>query len=77
MNIKTELLKEHITSYINSRIEDFEINADKITDSTAITILGEIQNVLKNDKYNDFDAVEEIVCILQAHGLNCGSRHDF
>ena len=26
MNIKTELIKEHIASYINSRIDDFEID---------------------------------------------------
>ena len=30
MNIKTELLKEHIADYINNQIENFGIDADII-----------------------------------------------
>ncbi|MBQ8836295.1 MAG: hypothetical protein IJ002_02145 [Clostridia bacterium] len=77
MKIKTELLKDHIISFINDRIEDFVINADEIANSKAISILGKIQQIIQNEEYKDFDVVEEIVCLFEANGLNCGGRHDF
>ena len=60
MNIKVELLKNYISDYINQNINDFEIDADKITDSVAIKALAEIQNVLITDN-SDEEIVEQIV----------------
>ena len=76
MNIKLELLKDHITYFINSRLDDFDIDADKIADSIAISVLAEIQNVIKDNKNTDFDVVEKIVSLLESNGIDCGSRHD-
>ncbi len=42
MNIKTELLKMYIGNYINNRIEDFDLDADDITNTLAIDMLEEI-----------------------------------
>ena len=39
MNIKVELLKNYISDYVNQNINDFEIDANKITDSVAIKVL--------------------------------------
>ena len=39
--------------------------------------LKEIQAVLKNSEADDFEAIEEIVCILNKYGQNTGTRHDF
>ena len=61
MNIKLELLKEHLTYYICSNLNDFEIDANKIAHTTAICILSKIQEIIKNQEYNDFEVVEEIV----------------
>ena len=36
MNIKVELLKNYISDFINFKLEDFEIDASHIADSTAI-----------------------------------------
>ena len=77
MNIKTELLKRYISDYINNRIEDFDLDADDITNTLVIDMLEEIQRIIKNEDYTDFEVVEEIVILFQKHGLDFGSRHDF
>lgn len=77
MNIKTELLKNHIIDFIKHRIEDFNIGASEISDTSAINMLAEIQKVIKNETYSDFEVVEEIVCIFEKYNIDFGSRHDF
>lgn len=63
MNIKLELLKIYISDVINSKLEDFEIDASQIADTSAIQMITEIQKIIKEENYSDFDAIEEIVCI--------------
>lgn len=77
MKIKTELLKCFISRYIEDRIEDFEIDADKIANSTAIEIVEKVQNVLTNDELDDIEMIEEIVKIFEHYGLDTGSCHDW
>lgn len=77
MNIKTELLKNHIMNIIDDQICDFDIDADKIADTTAISALSEIQNIIADEKNSDFDAVERIVCVFEKYRLDFGGRHDF
>ena len=77
MNIKLEILKEHITDFIKYRLEDFEIDASQIADTTATKMLAEIQRVIKDESYSDFDAIEEIVCIFEKYNISAGVRHDF
>ncbi|MBE7021232.1 MAG: hypothetical protein E7411_07355 [Ruminococcaceae bacterium] len=77
MNIKVELLKNYISDFINFKIEDFEIDASQIADTTAIHMLSEIQKVIKNDDYSDFEAIEEIVCIFEKYNIDFGNCHDF
>jgi len=77
MNIKTELLKNYISDYINNRIEDFDLDADDITNTLAIDMLEEIQRIIKNEDFTDFEVVEEIVILFQNYGLDFGSRHNF
>ncbi|MBR4950286.1 MAG: hypothetical protein IKZ25_05865 [Clostridia bacterium] len=77
MNIKLELLKRYISDFVNSQINNFEIDPSQIADSTAIQILSEIQKVITDEKYSDFDAIEEIVCIFEKYKIDAGARHDF
>ncbi len=77
MNIKVELLKNHISDFITQKLEDFELDAGKIADTTAIKMLSEIQTIIKNDNHSDFEAIEEIVCIFEKYKIDFGSRHDF
>ena len=53
MNIKVELLKNYISDCVNQNINDFEIDANKITDSVAIKALSEIQNILITDNSDE------------------------
>ena len=77
MNIKLELLRKHISDFVKHQIEDFEIDASEIADTTAIQILSEIQNVIREENYSDFEVVEEIVCIFEKYNIDAGYRHDF
>lgn len=77
MHIKVELLKNFIIDAVRFRIEDLEIDASQIADTTATEMLGEIQDVVKNDDLSDFDAMEKIVCIFEKYNIDPGIRHDF
>ena len=77
MNIKVELLKNHIIDLIKCELKNFEIDASQIADTTAIQMLSEIQNVIKNERDSDFEAMEKIVCIFEKFGIDSGFRHDF
>jgi len=65
MNIKLELLKGYITDYLNSNLENFEIDASKIADTVATNMLCEIQSIIKNENFSDFDVIEKIVRVFK------------
>lgn len=77
MKIKTDLLKNYISDYINQNINDFIVDESKIADTVAIHILSEIQSILKNNSYSDFEIVEEITFLLEKYNIDCGCCHDF
>jgi len=77
MNIKVELLRRYIRDFISGKLEDFEIDASKIADTTAIQMLREIQKVIQDENCSDFDAIEKIVCIFEKYDIDTGFRHDF
>ena len=77
MNIKVELLKNYISDFIQNKIKDFEIDSSQIADTTATQMLSEIQKIIRNEKYSDFEAIEEIVCIFDKYNIDFGFRHDF
>ena len=77
MNVKTELLKSYIADFVNSRIEDFEIDASQIADTTATQVLSEVQKIIKDENYSDIDAIEEIVCIFEKYNIDTGFRRDY
>ena len=77
MNVKLELLKGHIHDCIDKQLEEFEIDENDVADTKAIEILSLIQGIIKNEEYNDFEAIEEIVSVFERYGLDFGYRHDF
>ena len=77
MDIKAELLKNHIIDFIKLKIDEFDIDASQIAETTAIQMLSEIKDVINNEEYSDFDVVEEIVCIFEKYNVDTGFRHDF
>ena len=77
MHIKLDLLKFYISDYVNSNLEDFEIDATQIADTVAVHMLREIQTILQNEQYSDFDAIEKIVCVFEKYKVDFGTRHDY
>ncbi|MBE6622799.1 MAG: hypothetical protein E7621_01195 [Ruminococcaceae bacterium] len=77
MDIKLELLKMYIFDFIDSNLEEFEIDASEIADTVAISMLREIQSIICNDNYSDFEALEKIVCVFDRNDIDFGVRHDF
>ena len=77
MNIKLDLLKKHLSDFINNNIENFEIDASKIADTVATNMLSEIQQIIQNEKHSDSDAMEKIICVFEKYKIDCGFRHDF
>ena len=77
MKIKTEIIKSYIADCICNSISDFEINADEIADAKAVEVLGEIQKILHQNELDDFEMIEEIVCIFEKYNLDTGVCHDF
>lgn len=77
MNIKIELLKDYISELVANNLGNIEIDTDNIADSVAIQMLSEIQEIIKNEEYSDFDAIEKIVCVFEKYRIDIGTRHDF
>ena len=77
MEIKLELLRRYVADFIKYKIDDFEIDASQIADTTAIMALSEIQKAIQNEEYTDFEVVEKIVCIFEKYNISAGSCHDF
>ena len=77
MKIKTELIKRYISDIICNNIFDFDIDENKISDTTAIKVLGEIQQILHTNELDDFKMIEEIFLIFEKYNLNTGSCHNF
>lgn len=77
MDIKLELLQNHIFDYIKDMFETFPVNTSKLADSAAIMALSEIKNIINNEDLSDFDAIEQIVCVPEDYNIDCGVRHDF
>ena len=77
MKIKLDLIKEYVAELVASRINDIDIDVNAIANTTAISMISEIQCILKNQDFDDFAAIEEIVCVFEKHNIYCGNRHDF
>ena len=77
MNIKLELLKGAIFDAINEKLPYIEIDADKIADTTEIKALSEIKEIINDEEKEDFEVVEEIVCVFEKYNIDIGGRHDF
>ena len=74
--LKADLIKRKVARMISENIGNLEIDIDAIADTTAINIIREIQAVLIKNP-DDFEIVEEIVCIFEKYGVSAEVCHDF
>lgn len=77
MDIKLELIMGAICDTINERIGFLDIDANEIADTTAINALSEIQEIIQNENYSDFEKIEEIMSVFEKYNLSFGECHDY
>ncbi|MGM9936526.1 MAG: hypothetical protein ACI38A_04205 [Candidatus Ornithomonoglobus sp.] len=77
MELKLELLAGGISDVIADNLKKNNIDVNCIVQTTAISVLEDIRECIKNDDLSDFEAIEEIVNIFEKYRIDCGSRHDF
>ena len=77
MNIRFELLSNSISDIIQSKLTDIDIDMNQVVQTTAISMLSEIQKVLQNNNLSDFYIVEEIIMIFEKYHIDYGICHDF
>ena len=81
MHLKLELLQNALFQAVREGLNHAEmggeINADEIADTTAIKALSEIKKIIHDEEKEDFDVVEEIVCVFEKYNIDIGGRHDF
>ena len=79
-----ELIQELFVRFLKSehfRIEfSKEFNFESIVEKECYKALNKIKEIIQNDELEDtecFWRIEEIVCLLESMGIDCGGRHDF
>ena len=81
MSIMLELIYKELSGTMNDALRqvlrDTKLDFNEIAQTKAISALSEIQEVIQNDEYDDFEVVERIVCIFEKHKISAGVRHDF
>lgn len=70
-------MKGAIYDTVNERIGFLDIDVDEIADTTAIAALSEIQEIIQNENYSDFEKIEEIMSVFEKYNLSFGECHDY
>ncbi len=77
VNLKLELLGNKIGEIIRDHLNNIDIDINDIAQSTAISVLSEIQECMQNNELSDFDKIETIVLIFEKYHIDYGTCHDF
>lgn len=67
-------------SYAELRFPEIQVNLNQMIEGTCYQAILEIKKILADPSLQDNDcfcAIEEIVCILESHGISGEGRHDF
>ena len=78
MEIELELFSWAVADAVKKAIRYETIDVDLAIHTAALDAIKEIQKVLKDETIeDDFEVVEEIVCIFEKYQISAGGRHDF
>ena len=80
-----KLYQEILAHYLSQQdaqilFPDLHLDAYAVIESECLQIIQEIQTIIVDDCLDDpecFMRIEKIVSILEDHGIDCGTRHDF
>ncbi|MBO5364371.1 MAG: hypothetical protein J6A56_02775 [Clostridia bacterium] len=78
MDIRLEIFSGAIADAVNRALQYEIIDMDDAITSVALTVLNEIQCIIRDDTIkDDFEVVEEIVRVFEKYNISAGFRHDF
>lgn len=75
-----EFLKEIIISAlynnkINVSVDFGDCDINSIMSADSANSLKKIHKILCDDTLDDFDCIENLICVYEDMGLSCGNRH--
>ncbi len=77
MELAFSIIAEEIARILKENIMDIKLDAQKVLEIESFKIVKEIHNILTNNSHSDFEMIEEIVCVFEKYGIECGGCHDF
>jgi len=77
MSVTNELIAHIIAEQFTDLLERKKFELPEQAETIGLCIISEVQQILMDEKLDDFEAIEEIVCLFEKHNLNTGFRHDF
>ena len=60
MNLKIDLIRERVADMVAGQIHDLDIDLNRIANTKAIAMLGEIQAILQNKELENYQMIDEI-----------------
>lgn len=76
MELYEELLCQEAGKMLFQISGSTQIDYKEIVKIKSLQMLQKIKTIIKDDGLNDFECIEEIVCIFEEMGSTGGSRHD-
>ncbi len=77
MGLYDELLYKELGKHLIENLDTLPFDYTSIIQNRGLRALDEIRAVIQDDRLNDFDMVEAIVCIFEKYGIDAGCCHDF
>ena len=83
--VKMELYRELLLTILKQEkvevvFSNLRLNPTELTELTCYKALQKIKAIIEDDSLEDnecFLKIEEIICVFENLGSNCGGRHDF
>lgn len=76
MDFYNELIAKELGRRVLDSITFYQKELQIVAETKALWALGEIKRTLDNTALDDFQCIEEIICILEQTGSHAGARHD-
>lgn len=76
-NLCNELLYLELGKCLMEHFSMDEFDYQYLLHDRAIQILREIRDIMLHPEWDDFQIVEEIVCVFEKHHISIGNIHDY
>ncbi len=81
MNLYKEILQNILKEQkVQVSFPNLTVNIEEIVHSECYQALSQIRDIIYDETLEDsecFQKIEEIICVLESHGIWVGDRHDF